>query len=120
MATESLSVQPTFFFLPDNPVRHQQLRQKLREYELRLTHEHSTFPNQPVQSLPTFYSIRILESLLQNGFVDFGKVYRQVANEVGRTSFRRDFFENAFDVIADYALTGGKNNTRRLYPITIR
>jgi hypothetical protein len=117
---EQLRPRPSVIYLPELPVRTQQLHQKMREYKDRFKKERSAEPYRPPEDFPTFYAIKILGALLLDGEVDFERISRQLAREQGGRISRADYFENYFGVIMDYAETGGVHNTQKLYPLKIR
>lgn len=95
-----------FLTLPTDEVRVAQLRAKLEEYRGRL--ERDCRGDNPSRAWDSICKIAVLETLLNNGRVDLSMVREKLAHEHGEAVGR---LRVAFEVIADYCTTGGRNTS---------
>ena len=80
------------------------LRMKLNEYKARF----EPFGDSEFQiDIDTFFKIMILENLLQDEKIKALVVFKKITLQL--RNFDERVFWNAWGVISDYCLTGGKN-----------
>lgn len=86
--------------LPEDEKRKKQLRDKLNDYRKRRSEHMEKARYQPPETFALSAPIAMLESLLDNGFVNFSELEK---------SFEPTSFARYEEVITDYVLTGGQN-----------
>ncbi len=104
---------------PENLAR---LQAKLKDYKRRLTvqesqyvpeHDDLLIDGESIKKLrltaDTRYKIAVLERLLLSGSVDKNQLHKELVNR--DKTFDQSTYDNAFDVIEDYAVTGGEGLT---------
>lgn len=91
---------------PTDPARLEQLRRKLDEY----TNRYNLY-RAPELQMHTICKIAVLERLLQKGSVDVTELAIELSGKFG-SGFNSAAFENACEVIEDYATTGGAKTVR--------
>lgn len=85
------------------------LQAKLAEYQERLQKKIKENPHKPPEAFAdTKYKIAILQELLLTGKVEGEELFKKITNESGE-AFDLEAFGKAYEVIEDYAKTGGKS-----------
>lgn len=98
-----LHKDPPIIILPEDKKRRQQLKNKLEEYEKRISpHRH------PGLQMHAICKKIILERLLKEGEINTWNLSLEMAKTYG-SDFNLDDFNDACGVIDDYCQTGGAN-----------
>lgn len=107
--TDKAEVSP-IITLPANQELQAQLQAKLTEYKQRLERQgiNSFTPPEIRATSKTWYAVRILETVLNEGAVGTFDLSREIAAELGEY-FDVHHFEQYAAVIDDYCKTGGVN-----------
>lgn len=94
--------------LSENPELRGKLERKYTDYCKRLDLARAENHYIPPEQFSLWYAKRILGNLLETGELNFEKLSEKIAKEHGGHISRPEAFFNYFEVIADYAVTGGK------------
>ena len=97
--------KPLVIVLTKSILNEGQLRNKLDEYRRRL----KVFVSEKAR-MDTTYKIAVLEKLILDREIAFQEMYSKIV-EVHGPKFELDAFWEAWRVIEDYNITGGRNTT---------